>query len=323
MAGPQGDAGSYKKGCVCGPFHNQGKINYPLWWYGDQGILYNFAGHGSYVVPTNCAFRGQGQYFNGGNSHLLDNQGRKILREGTTGLWSSINLDCTRPPACGSITGSGTKLYLNNGNALPPKISGSLILHSQCCPNLTYLRCHDNFISVLDVNASTSLATLRCGVNSISVLDVSALTSLTTLHCGDNSISVLDVSALTSLLHLYCFTNSISVLDVSILTSLRTLRCYTNSISVLDVSALTSLTDLHCGVNSISILDVSALTSLAYLHCGSNSMNQGMVDTVLCDVDGYGTNGGTLNISNNAIPSAAGATCAGNLTGRGWTVTTD
>jgi hypothetical protein len=48
-----------------------------------------------------------------------------------------------------------------------------------------------------------------------------------------------------------------------------------------------------------------------------------MVDTILCDVDGYGTNNGTLNISNNAAPSAAGITCKNNLLSRGWTVTTD
>jgi hypothetical protein len=52
-------------------------------------------------------------------------------------------------------------------------------------------------------------------------------------------------------------------------------------------------------------------------------MNQAMVDTVLCDVDGYGTNNGILNISGNAVPSATGITCKNNLLGRGWTVTTD
>jgi hypothetical protein len=52
-------------------------------------------------------------------------------------------------------------------------------------------------------------------------------------------------------------------------------------------------------------------------------MNQAMVDTVLCDMDGHGTNNGTLNISGNAVPSATGITCKNNLIGRGWIVTTD
>ena len=83
------------------------------------------------------------------------------------------------------------------------------------------------------------------------------------------------------------------------------------------------MTDLHCRVNNISILDVSALTSLTNLICYDNDMDQAMVDTVLCDVNGYGTNNGTLNISGNAVPSAAGITCKNELEGRDWAVTTD
>ena len=247
-----------EKSCVCGPFHNAGKINYPLWWYGQQGILYNFAG-GS-ATPSGCVFKDHGYWFDGNDDYLMDEQGRKILREDTLGLWSSINLDCNNPPLCGSVTGSGTKLYLNQGNVLAPKMSGSLILCSQCCPNIEVL---------------------------------------------------------------VCVNNSFSILDVSTLTSLTNLQCYNNSISILDVSTLTSLTYLHCAGNSISVLDVSALTLLATLGLQSNSMNQAVVDTVLCDVDNYGTNGGTLNISGNAVPSAAGIACKNSLIGRGWTVTTD
>jgi hypothetical protein len=112
-----------------------------LWWYGEQGVLYNFAG-GS-IVPHNCVWMNYGYYFNGGSSYLLDEQGRKILREGTTGLWSSINLEGD-VPSCGSICGSGTKLCLNNGNTLPPKITGELILYPGNCPNLIHLYCHNN-----------------------------------------------------------------------------------------------------------------------------------------------------------------------------------
>jgi Leucine-rich repeat (LRR) protein len=221
-----------------------------------------------------------GYYFNGSSSYLLDEQSRKILCEGTTGLWSSINLEGD-VPLCGSICGSGTVLSLNDGNALPPKITGKIILYPGHCPNLTRL------------------------------------------YCYRNSISVLDVSALTLLTHLYCYDNSISVLDVSALTSLTNLNCRDNSISVLDVSALTSLINLQCGDNSISVLDVSALTSLINLQCHNNSMNQAMVDTVLCDMDGHGTSNGTLNISGNAVPSATGIACKNNLIARGWAVTTD
>ena len=289
-----------KKSCVCGPFYKEGKINYPLWWYGDQGILYNFAG-GS-ATPNGCVFKDHGYWFDGNDDYLIDEQNRKILKEGTAGLWSSLNLDCDNPPPCGSVTGSGTVLYLNKGNDLPPKLSGSLILYPEYCPNLTHLNCYWNSFSGLDVAILINLIDLNCYGNSLSVLDVAALVNLTTLNVSANSLSVLDVAALVNLEQLHCYNNSISVLDIAALTSLTFVRCYGNSISILDTSLLSSLTNLQCQ---------------------SNSMNQAMVDTVLCDMDGHGTNNGTLNISSNAVPSAAGIMCKNNLIGRGWTVTTD
>ena len=257
MAGPTSPI-SCKKVCVCGPFYKGGKINYPLWWYGDQDVLYNFAG-GS-ATPVNCVWMNNGLYFNGGSSYLEDEQGRKILKEGTTGLWSSINLDGNEVPPCGSVTGSGSVLCLNNGSAIPPKIENKLVLYSQGCPNLTTFKCNNNLFSTIDVGTVTSLTKLYCHYNSTSKLDVSALISLTYLYCNNNYITILDVSALTSLTRLYCH---------------------------------------------------------------NNDMNQAMVDTVLCDVNGYGTNNDTLNISGNAVPSAVGITCKDELEGRGWAVTTD
>jgi len=52
-------------------------------------------------------------------------------------------------------------------------------------------------------------------------------------------------------------------------------------------------------------------------------MNQSMVDTVLCDMDGHGTSGGYLKIQGNAAPSPTGEACRDNLISRGWGVTTD
>jgi Leucine-rich repeat (LRR) protein len=126
-----------------------------------------------------------------------------------------------------------------------------------------------------------------------------------------------------SVTHLNCQENLIDTLDIGALLSLTSLLCRNNSISVLDVSALTALTTLNCRNNSISVLDVSALTSLVSLDLRSNSFDQAMVDTILCDVDGWGTNSGALDISGNVAPSAAGITCKNNLIARGWTVTTD
>ena len=287
--------------CMKGKFlGDQGYSYWPLWWYGDQDKLNDFVGNCMLSV-SGAYFDGTGYCFDGSDDYLIDAGGRKVLQDGTMGTWSSIILTDGEVPPEGSIQGTGTKLYLNV-NGTVPKITGSIILYPDYCPNIILLYCYDN---------------------SISILDVSTLTSLTALACFNNSISILDVSALTLLTILACYNNSISILDVSNLTLLTSLYCYDNSISILDVSALTLLTILYCYNNSISILDVSNLTLLTNLRCHNNSMNQAMVDTVLCDMSAHGISNGYLNISGNATPSGAGITCKDDLVSRGWTVTTD
>ena len=300
----------------------QVKLYVPLWWHGQKSKLPDSSPTHCDLTPSGAYFKKHGYWFDGTDDYMIDADNRKILQNGTAGEWSSILLTDGEVPSKGSIQGTGTKLYLNAAGAAP-KITGKIILYPEYCPSLITLDCNSNSITVLDVSALTLLTALNCHHNSITVLDVSALTLLTILYCYNNSITTLNVSALTLLTTLHCVNNSITVLDVSALTLLTALYCNNNSITTLNVSALTLLTTLNCHYNSITVLDVSALTLLTILHCHHNSMNQAMVDTVLCDMDGHGTNNGTLNISNNAAPSATGTTCAGNLTGRGWTVTTD
>jgi Leucine-rich repeat (LRR) protein len=121
----------------------------------------------------------------------------------------------------------------------------------------------------------------------------------------------------------FCFSNRISVLDLRSLPLLVWIQCQYNQMSTLTVDTLSSLEYLYCHTNNLSVLDVSTVPLLTYLACHTNSFNQAMVDTILCDMDGHGTSNGTLNISGNAVPSAAGITCKNNLIARGWTVTTD
>jgi len=167
--------------------------------------------------------------------------------------------------------------------------------------SLTYLHCHTNSISTLDVSNLTSLTSLICFSNTISTLNISNLTSLNHLACATNSINILDVSNLTSLNYLSCVANSISILDVSSLTSLTYLHCHTNSISTLDVSNLTSLTSLICFSNTISTLNISNLTSLTFLNCSRNSIstldvtNLTSLITLIC----FSNSVSTLDLSNS------------------------
>lgn len=79
------------------------------------------------------------------------------------------------------------------------------------------------------------------------------------------------------------------------------------------------LCDLHsCQLTSVNLAGCGQLGTID-LH--NNQMVQATIDGILATVDGFGTSNGTLNLSGNAAPSAAGTTHQTNLTGRGWTVT--
>ena len=237
--------------CMKGKFlGDRGYSYWPLWWYGDQDKLNDFAGNCMLSV-SGAYFDGVGYYFDGTDDYLLDAVGRKILVDGTQGTWSSIILTDGEVPPEGSIQGTGTELHLNDSGTIP-KITGKIILFPNYCPNITYLRCHSNSISVLDVSALTSLTTLYCYSNSISVLDVSALTSLTTLHCTGNSISVLDVSALTSLTYLDCRYNSMNQAMVD--TVLCDMNTHGTSNGTLSISgnAVPSVTGMACKDDLVS-----------------------------------------------------------------------
>ena len=86
---------------------------------------------------------GWARYFDGIDDYILDGYGRKILREGTLGKWESIEIgEVTK------IVGTGTKLYLNDGNTLPPKFTGKLVSDfAQYCTALRYFYCYDNQFS--------------------------------------------------------------------------------------------------------------------------------------------------------------------------------
>ena len=237
--------------CMKGKFlGDRGYSYWPLWWYGDQDKLNDFAGNCMLSV-SGAYFDGNGYHFDGINDYLIDADSRKVLQDGTEGTWSSIILTDGEVPPEGSIQGTGTKLCLNISGTVP-KITGKIILYPDYCPNLTDLRCYNNSIFVLDVNALTLLTLLSCSGNSISVLGVSALTLLTVLNCYSNSISVLDVSALTSLTYLHCGGNSMNQAMVD--TVLCDMAAHSTSNGTLNISgnAVPSATGLACRDDLVS-----------------------------------------------------------------------
>ena len=76
---------------------------------------------------------------------------------------------------------------------------------------LTYLRCHSNQLTSLDVSNNTALTNLNCGNNQLTSLDVSQNTALIELNCVYSGIASLDVSNNTALTNLNCGNNQLTI----------------------------------------------------------------------------------------------------------------
>ena len=257
-----------------------GVDNYPLWWYGQSNRLQNFGDRPNFLAPHGAVFQKNGYYFNSDNSdYLKDAYGRYLIKDGSNGMVSLLYLTNGAVPPCGSIVGSGGKIYLSDGQT--PLITGKIILFPEYCPNLYYVRCCNN---------------------QVSTLDISRMEKISFLVCDNNLISILDVKQLKDLLYL---------------------RCYGNEISVLNISQATDIYSVYCNDNQIATLDVSNNSKITTLDCHNNLMDSAAVDIVLMDADTWGTSGGTIDISGNAVPGPDGDTAKTNLVNRSWSVTVD
>jgi len=135
---------------------------------------------------------------------------------------------------------------------------------------ITYLDCHLNNVSDLDVSANTELRMLWCSYNYIQKLNVGTNTKLTALWCGRNQLTDLDVSRNTTLTSLSCPYNNLIKLDVTKLPTLTELSCSGNQLSELNISKNLQLNNLDCYDNQLSILDIRSNTKLEKLYCGYN-----------------------------------------------------
>jgi len=66
-------------------------------------------------------------------------------------------------------------------------------------PNLDFLACHSNNITLLNVKGLKNLQQLACQNNNLSSLDVSGLTNLYDLECMNNNLTTLDLTGLSNL----------------------------------------------------------------------------------------------------------------------------
>ena len=198
--------------CMKGKFlGDQGYSYWPLWWYGDQDKLNDFAGNCMLSV-SGAYFDGNGYYFDGNDDYLIDAGGRKVLRDGTMGTWSSVILTDGEVPPEGSIQGTGTKLYLNN-NGVAPKITGKIILYPAHCPALTHFVCNDNSLTTIKVSAFTTMTFFRCHLNCLDTVDISGSVLLNEIYCQLNDMSPAMVDTVLRDVDAYETSNGMLMID--------------------------------------------------------------------------------------------------------------
>ncbi len=153
-------------------------------------------------------------------------------------------------------------------------------------------------------------------------------TDITSLSCQIDNVVSLDLSKLSALVTLTSFNHEMTTLDLSVNTALVTVNVRNspfvgNTMTSLNVSNLALMVTLTCYGHLLTTLDISDCVALVALQCQDNSLGQAAVDTVLDDLVTNNKNNGTCNLTDNAIPSAAGLADKATLEGRGWTVLVD
>ena len=249
-----------------------GVDNYPLWWYGQSDRLQNFGDRPNFLIPHGAVFQGNGYYFDGSSSYLEDSFGRHLVREGSNGILSYLYLTDGSVPHCGSVIGTGTRLYLSYDEE--PKITGNLVLYSKYCPNLVRIYCDNSQISVLDVSQAWRLTDIKCGSNNISKLNVKHLASLAYLSCSVNPMPVLNLSYLTVLARVYCHSMPLVELDVTGCYGITDLECYNCLMDSAMVDQV--LCDANAWNTSGGTLDISGNTapSSTGTDCANDMVNR-------------------------------------------------
>ncbi|MBT6747013.1 MAG: T9SS type A sorting domain-containing protein [Flavobacteriales bacterium] len=137
---------------------------------------------------------------------------------------------------------------------------------------LTFLDCYNNQLTNLDVTQNTSLDSLVCSENQLTTIDVSQNTALTYLVFHYNQITNIDVSQNTALTYLYCHNNQLTNLDLSQNIALQQVDFTNNLLTNLDVSQNTDLEVLYCESNQLTSIEVAGATALDWLICGDNQI---------------------------------------------------
>jgi hypothetical protein len=139
--------------------------------------------------------------------------------------------------------------------------------------DLTFLNCHDNQLTSLNVTQNILLTHIYCSQNQLTSIDVTQNIALLIFYCYNNQLTVLDVTQNTSLINLICFNNNLTNIDITKNSALTNLNFSNNRLTSIDVTQNTALTSLWCFRNGLTSLNLTQNTALTGLNCSINDLN--------------------------------------------------
>lgn len=140
------------------------------------------------------------------------------------------------------------------------------------CPALTQLYCSENLLTTLDLTKNVNLEKLQIFKNKMQSVDLSKNSKLTDFSASENKFTSIDLSGNPALVDIKVWRNQLVSLDVSSCPNLKTLACHGNNLKTLTLTNTHQMTYLNCDENKLNSLDLSDSERLEQLKCASNQL---------------------------------------------------
>jgi uncharacterized repeat protein (TIGR02543 family) len=172
-------------------------------------------------------------------------------------------------------------------------------------PNIVFLNCEDNGITLLDITALNNLRGLYASNNQLSQLVFGDTNTLNELYCSNNQLSTLDIKNPDRITKLYCDNNHLSVLDATLFPNLTELNCSKNNLSSLDLTNCNTFTFFECKDNISTVaLDATNKINLSATGLDFSKVTDWSIGTMNTDntlsLDNY-TEGMSLTYNYNVV----------------------
>ena len=197
-------------------------------------------------------------------------------------------------------------------------------------PSLTRLNVEENDLTALDVSGSPNLADIRASLNLFPTITWGSTGSKQWHICIRDNAQMTVRSMFADLAHwpiieqLWIWnTNQTGTLR-STSNNLNSVRAHRNSYTSADFTGAFIDTEtageLLIYDNQLTSLVLAGCPALTYVDAHNNRLSAAAIDAVLQTLDSLGAQNGTLNLLQNAPPSAVGLQSANNLRQKGWSV---